>query len=410
MTTPQPSGRPATRTLQRLGGFVGMGLVAICSMQHTFRVNSTVVDGDVNNLEYGPLAVLGVGAVIGLLILMRRRNRMPMKYLLIAASAGIAFSITPLAALVGLPALFRRSTRDAVLGSVIVTVCLVIWAVQDYFAATMRQSTLQQFVAPRDFPELERFELPLGSVILAVVVPLAIALATAMVQRERGEKQDAQQQTRMLDAELARKMEHERMAQEIHDVIGHRLSLINLQAGAIEALDPDDPRFEQQLTLLRENASNAMHDLRSALNVAGAPAAPIDLSDLQSIIEDSTETQQHVNSNVYLRNPEDAPDELARAVVRIVQEIMTNSRKHAPDSLLRLQVSGGPDDGIHILGRNAIATDAVAGVDTRGLIGMEERAKSLGGTFIAGVEHGEFVVRVDLPWQTPRRFLSFGNR
>ena len=93
---------------------------------------------------------------------------------------------------------------------------------------------------------------------------------------------------------------------------------------------------------------------------------------------------------------------LARAVYRIVQELLTNARKHAPGAQIRLAVSGGPADGVSIDARNPYQGPA-AGGSGRGLQGIAERVELLGGQLAYGLDDGgaTFRVTVTLPWRPP---------
>lgn len=320
----------------------------------------------------------------------------PNRYLWIGAAIGTIGFAGPWFVLAAFAASIKQGLGQRKWVALLTTgVTIVICVLRDVYPPGPSASLLRSAIGLRDSVE------PISPVIIgsAVLVPLAVAIAVGQFAKLRSQTVMAEARTAKLDTEIARKTEHELIAREIHDVLGHRLSLINLQAGALESTSPDDPMFAQNVQALRDNASKSMADLRSILNVIGAESRPVDLAQLTQIVDDSAGVNQLVNSSVYLRSAEDASDELARAVVRIVQEILTNARKHAPGHVLTLRVYGGPDEGIQITGKNRVDAELLQGVDSRGIVGMEERAKSVGGTLEAGVESGEFIVRAKLPWK-----------
>jgi signal transduction histidine kinase len=81
-----------------------------------------------------------------------------------------------------------------------------------------------------------------------------------------------------------------------------------------------------------------------------------------------------------------------------VQEGLTNARKHAPGSLVRVEVSGGPGDGLTIEVRNRLAPGVSAPGSKVGLVGLAERASLAGGRLEHGVQAGEFQLTAWLPW------------
>lgn len=211
-----------------------------------------------------------------------------------------------------------------------------------------------------------------------------------------------------LGDEAARRQERERIAREVHDVMGHRLSLLNLHAGAMEANSSDDPRLQQSAALVRESAGAAMDDLRSLLSVLREPfgdqVAAVPLTQLREVVNESSGAGQPLNSSIFIQDAETASPTLSRAVFRIVQELLTNARKHAPGEPVTLLVEGSPDRGITIDAQNRYRGGwgaAPPGV-SRGLSGIAERVELLGGRFDYGLDQGGAVFRahVELPWLT----------
>lgn len=201
----------------------------------------------------------------------------------------------------------------------------------------------------------------------------------------------------------ARHHERERIAREVHDAMGHRLSLLSLHANALAANAGDDEELAESARLVQQGASATMDDLRSLLKLLREPADSelprVPLSQLGEVVRDSFGAGQPVNSAIYIEDAESADPSLTRAVFRIVQEALTNARKHADKAPVWLAINGSPQTGISIEARNAITATGELSVAGQGLSGIAERARLLGGSAQHGPEGGDFVLRVDLPWR-----------
>lgn len=124
-------------------------------------------------------------------------------------------------------------------------------------------------------------ELRVGVVepIVIVVAQLALTLGLGLLVRARRQERraasaaaDERAASDRLGDEVARRQERERIAREVHDAMGHRLSLLNLHAGALEANSTENPRVAESAQLVRDSAGAAMEDLRSLLDVLREPA------------------------------------------------------------------------------------------------------------------------------------------
>ena len=119
----------------------------------------------------------------------------------------------------------------------------------------------------------------------------------------------------------------------------------------------------------------------------------------------SVQAGQAVVSSIFVEDADRADPNLSRAVHRIVQEILTNARRHAPGQTVTLAVSGSPTSGIVVDATNPMppgATSTPQG-SLRGLAGLAERVELLGGTLHHGVDRSAtvFHVHAELPW-SPR--------
>ena len=92
------------------------------------------------------------------------------------------------------------------------------------------------------------------------------------------------------------------------------------------------------------------------------------------------------------------PEAAGRTVYRIVQEGLTNARKHAPGSTLTIELTGSPDDGIDVVLRNPLGFGTSVPGAGLGLVGLTERAELRGGRLAHGREGAAFVLRGWIPW------------
>ena len=136
----------------------------------------------------------------------------------------------------------------------------------------------------------------------------------------------------------ARAAERQRIAREMHDVLAHRLSLLSVHAGALE-FRPDAPAEEvaEAAGVIRESARAALEELREVIGVLreeergdGPPEPPQPaLADLPALVEESRAAGMRLTAQIELGDVA-PPPALGRTAYRIVQEGLTNARKHAP--------------------------------------------------------------------------------
>ncbi|WNV90402.1 histidine kinase [Umezawaea sp. Da 62-37] len=206
-----------------------------------------------------------------------------------------------------------------------------------------------------------------------------------------------------LRAEQVQHDVREDIAREIHDVLGHRLSLLSVHAGALE-YRPDAPTEDiaRAAKVIRENSHQALQDLREVIGVLRAPVGEMPqprFADLPLLVAES----DHPGMRVALRSDVegDVPDSAGRTVYRIVQESMTNARKHSPGSEVDVRVSGAPGDGLTVEVSSGTPTTAPAprSGPGRGLPGLAERVAIVGGTLEHGwTTDGGWRVAAWLPW------------
>lgn len=227
--------------------------------------------------------------------------------------------------------------------------------------------------------------------------------------RDRAERAEAERELR---SEQARLGERARIAQEMHDVLAHKVSLIALHAGGLEVnptVGPD--KVEGSAKLIRETARQAMEDLREVLGVLrsdvsvdGADLTPVpQAADLERLVAASRDAGVSVACEVSL--PDDVPISVGRTVYRVVQESLTNVHKHARGAATDVEVRGALGAGITVRVTNVrpVAAGSLLPGAGAGLVGLRERVQLVGGRLTTGpTVEGGWQVEAWLPWQETR--------
>ncbi|WP_169985504.1 histidine kinase [Microbispora sp. H10836] len=208
-------------------------------------------------------------------------------------------------------------------------------------------------------------------------------------------------------ADRARLRERARIAGDMHDSLGHDLTLLAVRAGALE-LDPGlDPRQQATVRELREAAAAATERLREIIGVLRADDEGAPPFDAMPPREESVETlvERARDSGVpivveHLGGTGDLPPMTSLAVRRVLQEALTNAAKHAPGATVRVALAS--DDGVVTLRVVSDAAPVAAPPDLAsggsGLVGLAERVRLAGGVLRAGpAPGGGFEVAAQLP-------------
>jgi signal transduction histidine kinase len=252
--------------------------------------------------------------------------------------------------------------------------------------------------------------------IACVTAPLAWGMfvrARRQSHRERARRAESEQE---LLVARARQHERNRIAREMHDVLAHRISLVSLHAGALELRlgnaggdDGDDARTAR---LIRDSAHQALEDLREVIGVLredrldDAPDRPQPtLADLPALVDESRRAGMRVELDTSVADPGAVPAAVGRSAYRVVQEGLTNARKHASGCGVSVTMRGAAGDGLTVEIRNplpagtALQPPAVIPGAGAGIIGLAERAGLAGGRLEHGrTESGDFRLWAWLPW------------
>ncbi|MGP3990335.1 sensor histidine kinase [Streptomyces sp. 3N207] len=396
----QIRGRPGPRAMRWADGAV-VALATALSVQEAALGNGA---------RYGSVWVaLAVTAGLSLAV----RHRWPSAVaVLTAAVAGLAGLVLPL-----LVALFHLASR----GRPRAAGCAVLLAV------TVNAAALALHLGPAPHLWETRSYGPVLLPVLAVVLGLWTGGKRRLVEALDARVEHLRTE-RMLRERSARLAERAAIAAEMHDVLAHRLSLIALHTGVLATRKEALPeRVADRVGLLRTAATDALTDLRDVLGAlrdpdsgqegsqdgdprcgpdsgpacgpdsgpacgdgarAGGAEGPA-LRDPADVVAEAQAAGQRITAALD-EAPERAPAAHRLAVLRIVQEALTNARKHAPESAVRIAVGYGPP---------VTLVEAVNGTGPSfgplrlppsgyGLVGLRERVEALGGELSAGPHEG----------------------
>ncbi|WP_380277670.1 sensor histidine kinase [Kitasatospora purpeofusca] len=279
----------------------------------------------------------------------------------------------------------------------VVVPCATLFALVEFFHWPVSE---QSFTISRDTAlyAIQSVMLAAGPAATGLLSRTRRELASRLDELTRGQERESR-----LLAERVLSAERGRLAREMHDVVSHQVSLISIQAGALQVSSPD-PAAAGVARTIRELSVRTLEELRQMVGVLRAggprmdtPLAPQPrLADLPRLIEESglaADTELLPGDHPW-------PEAVERAAYRTVQEALTNITKYAPESAVHVRVRAR---GRRL--RVEVRNDAppVRPAQTlpgggHGLVGLRERAQLLGGSLTAGpTPDGGFEVRADLP-------------
>lgn len=244
---------------------------------------------------------------------------------------------------------------------------------------------------------------------------LLAAARRALIEslQERARRAEAEQGRRVAEARAAERAE---IAREMHDVLAHRLSLLATYAGALE-YRPDAPpeQLSRAAGVIRASSHQALEELRDVITLlrddpaeddpaadGAEPDRPLPaLTDLPGLVAESRAIGTEVDVRDEVADPAAVPGQTGRTAYRVLQEALTNARKHAPGQPVSIALDGAPGARLVIDVRNplaeTVAPQAIPGAG-RGLVGLTERVRLAGGQLDHAAAPGEFRLHAWLPW------------
>ncbi|MFE2267191.1 sensor histidine kinase [Streptomyces griseosporeus] len=236
----------------------------------------------------------------------------------------------------------------------------------------------------------------------------AVRSRRAVVQaiRERAERAE-----RTREEEARRRVAEERLriARDLHDVVAHHIALVNVQAGvAAHVMDKRPDQAKEALTHVREASRSALNELRATVGLlrqSGDPEAPTEPAPGLDRLDELAGTFRSAGLPVEVARADQGttlPAAVGLAAYRVIQEALTNVRKHAgPEAKAEVSVVRvGPNIEITVLDDGAGPDDGSPGDEGggHGLLGMRERVSALGGFLTTGPRFGGgFRVHAILP-------------
>ena len=282
-----------------------------------------------------------------------------------------------------------------------------------YFTAAVRGHRLAAAITAAAgfavFPWLDyllRNARPPSAIFLgALAAWLLLVLGAAEIVRIRQER--AAETARIREEEQLRRASEERLriARELHDAIGHHLSLINVQSGVALHLGEELPeQARSSFSAIKQASKEALSELRSVLSVLRQEDEPAPRSPTSTIARLDDLVSQAAAAGLAVRTeidgpPRPLPFSVDAAAYRIVQEALTNVARHAGPATAIVRVCYAERDlAVQVDDDGSGPPPGTPAGNGRGIIGMRERAAALGGELQAGARPGGgFRVRARLP-------------
>ncbi|RCK68757.1 histidine kinase [Desertihabitans brevis] len=277
--------------------------------------------------------------------------------------------------------------------------------------------------------------LPVWTVLMFMLYATALSLGLAVRSRRQvvdGLLASAERDRAEHEEQLrrARRDERTQIAREMHDVLAHRISLLSVHAGALEfrvrpGTDgrPGAPLTEEELrsavTVIRESAHRALEELHDVLTVLhdedgpgrglegaalGTARPAVDLPSLPALVAEVSASGQPVElrSEIDIAGPVGLRLQTQRTAYRVVQEGLTNARKHSPGAPVTVVLRRVDGPALEVEVRNTLPLGTtgsqIPGAGS-GLAGLAERVGLEGGRLQHGVVDGDFRLRAVLPWR-----------
>ncbi|MDF3300220.1 sensor histidine kinase [Streptomyces tropicalis] len=340
------------------------------------------------HVDPGQRAAMSCALLAALALTVRRRLPLTTFVLTLPTALVSDAVVAPTVALYTLASLSRRRVLPAC--------CALAYAITDFL--------------PWPWSSMETDDLARTSGLVHLGYTLAAAAAPVflgrLVQARRelslrlAEISEAREHERLLTAQSVLATERAQLAREMHDVVSHQVSLIAVQAGALQVGGPD-AETRQAAAAIRRLSVQTLDELRHMVGVLRASGSrPTELTpqpslaDLQRLVDGSG-----LDAKLDPDLPADLPPTVQRAVYRTVQEALTNARKHAPGASAAIRIQR-THDTVRTTVTNTAPTRPALPLPSahHGLAGLRQRAALLGGTLSAGpTEDGGYRLSLDLP-------------
>ncbi|MGW0914744.1 sensor histidine kinase [Streptomyces sp. NPDC002784] len=385
--------------MQRLYDFLRRHPTWVDGFWAVFLFGITVVSGvvqqEVERVDY-PVAAVPIALLLSLVIALRRR--MPEKMLVLAIALGVAQLV------------LDAETMPADFAMLVITYTVAAngarWASRLALGVGLCAAPLAQL----RWPENESSALGTVAIMIFTSVPFALAWVLGDSIRTRRayfaqleERATRLEKEREAQAKVAVAAERARIARELHDVVAHNVSVMVVQAdGAAYVLDAAPDQAKKALETISSTGRQALAEMRRLLGVlrtgeheeGGEYVPQPDVEQIDELVQQCRTSGLPVDFKVE-GTPRPLPSGVELTAYRIVQEALTNTRKHGgPDAGASVRLVYF-DDGLGLLveddGKGApheLYEEGGADGQGHGLIGMRERVGMVGGTLDAGPRPG----------------------
>lgn len=421
--------------IPRKGRTLGLAFLVMVDVAFTvtaFDMRQALAAGTstVPGRQLGNAAVLLSIVGIGFAVSVRWRHRYPVALTVVGCLVAFV-ALGPTLALIGLMSVITWRPRIEALRLapvVLAATAVAMW--RDVNTEPRSMSFWGSFFKPGVEPIEWYVPALLTVLVFGAFVGLGVWMRTrADLQSARVVVAEERSVVSSLTDQVSRQAERERLAREIHDGLGHNLSILSVHAGALQAMadasgveaagGASTSQMKESAKVVRETASKSVAELHSLLDLlrhADDPdvAAPTKtLRDVRALVDASVTAGMPLVATVFVDDGEALDPHIAQAAYRIVQELLTNARKHASTVSVRLSVTGGPAEGQlviatanHLPPPTGVHGVSAGGEGTArtgmGLTGIRERVEHYGGEMQSGVgSDGAFRVSIRLPWRAP---------
>jgi signal transduction histidine kinase len=305
----------------------------------------------------------------------------------VATVPGFLAGWSQLAAMIALGILATRKqlSWQTWVGAGLVWICrFVQWPLDDFAQLSWREHILDGIYG-----------------VLVAGMPVAIGLligARTELSKRLTELAASRDREHRFHADAVRAEERARLAREMHDVVSHQITLIAMQAGALQS-QSQDTQAVQTAQVIRQLSHRTLEELRSLVSVLRSGSEDDGprhgIEELDGLIR-SSDVSVHLTVE---QIPDTLPNQVSAAAYRTVQECLTNVHKHAPGATATIRIRG-EHDALKVEVRNERARRSATTLPSggHGLTGLAERARLLGGSFeTTDTEDGGFRVRARYP-------------
>lgn len=247
---------------------------------------------------------------------------------------------------------------------------------------------------------------PLGDWMASVLIALLVVIAPWWFGTYRRLRAEQRESDAAVLADRAQAEERARIADDLHDTIGHELALIAVQAGALELGSTSTPEQREQFRALRESAVRASERLRDVVLMSRTGAGPSRLdphngTEITALVSGARDAGMNVEAHLDHAVVAAWDPVVAELAARTVREGLTNAARHSPGAPVEVEVSRGRGDDVTLSVTSAPTRSAPSSGTQgsgHGILSLRRRAELLGGSIEAGPEtDGGFELRLQVP-------------